>query len=152
MSQQWNADPDLTDRGQGGHRSGLRPIWAGWIVFACVIMVILGTFDAIVGIVALVQGGYYIAGPEYTLVLDLTGWAWAHLVGGVLVAIAGGALLTGAIWARVVAVLFAAGNALTHLVFLAAHPLWSTIVIALCVTVIWAVIVHGDEAPSRGAW
>ncbi|WP_340683299.1 hypothetical protein LCL61_32610 [Amycolatopsis coloradensis] len=152
MSQHWSADADLTDQRQGEHRSGLRPMWTGWIFFASVIMVILGVFNAIAGIVALVEGGYYIAGPEYTLVLDLTGWAWAHLVGGVLVAIAGGVLVSGAIWARVIAVLFAAGNALTHLVFLAAHPLWSTIVIALCVTVIWAVIVHGDEAPNRGLW
>ncbi|RSM60951.1 hypothetical protein DMH03_19740 [Amycolatopsis sp. WAC 01376] len=146
MSRQWSAGADLADR------SGIRPVWAGWIVFASVIMLILGAFDVIAGIVALVRGDYYISGPEYSLVLDVTGWAWAHLVGGTLVAIAGGFLISGAIWARVVAVLFAAGNAVTHLVFLSAHPLWSMIVIALCVTVIWAVVIHGDEIPNRGSW
>lgn len=150
MNQQWSSEADLTEGRHGKH--GPTPIWAGWIAFASTIMVILGVFNAIAGIVALIEGGYYIAGPEYSLVLDLTGWAWAHLIGGVLVAIAGVVLLTGAIWARVVAVLFAAGTALTHLVFLAAHPLWSTIVIALCVTVIWAIIVHGDDAPRRELW
>ncbi|KFU76067.1 hypothetical protein SAMN04489729_2424 [Amycolatopsis lurida] len=146
MSKQWSAGADLADR------SGTRPVWAGWIVFASVIMLILGAFDVIAGIVALVRGDYYISGPEYSLVLDVTGWAWAHLVGGTLVAVSGVFLISGAIWARVVAVLFAAGNAVTHLVFLSAHPLWSMLVIALCVTVIWAVVVHGDAVPNRESW
>ncbi|WP_181771106.1 DUF7144 family membrane protein [Amycolatopsis pittospori] len=146
MSRQWTADPDVVER------SGIRPVWAGWIVFASVMMLMLGAFDVIAGIVALARGDYYISGPEYSLVLDVTGWAWAHVIGGALVVIAGGFLLTGSIWARVVAVLFAAGNAVTHLVFLSAHPLWSMVVIGLCVTVIWAVLVHGDELANRGSW
>lgn len=152
MSAQWGAEADLTEARRGERRSGIRPVWAGWLVFASVVMLMLGVFDVIAGIVALVQGGYYISGPEYTLFLDVTGWAWAHVVGGALVAVSGGFLVSGAIWARVVAVLFAAGNAVTHLVFLSAHPVWSMIVIALCVTVIWAVLVHGDEIPDRGSW
>lgn len=152
MSQQHSSDTDLTDSRHRGQRSWARPVWAGWIVFASVIMLILGIFNVIAGIVTLFWGDYYIVGPEYSLVLDVTGWAWAHLIFGALVAIAGAVLVTGAIWARVVAVLFAAGNALAHLVFLSAHPLWSTIMIALGVVVIWAVIVHGDEVPNREPW
>ncbi len=36
--------------------------------------------------------------------------------------------------------------------FLSAHPLWSMLVIGLCVTVVWAVLVHDDDLSNRGSW
>ncbi|MEU7530574.1 hypothetical protein AB0A74_32935 [Saccharothrix sp. NPDC042600] len=119
--------------------------WTGWIGFAAIMMIVIGSFNVIEGVVALFDDEYYVVGPDNVLVLDLTGWGWAHLVIGVLIALAGAALLTGAAWARVVAVVFAALNAVVQLGFVSVQPVWSTIVIALCVVVVWAVVVHGDE-------
>jgi hypothetical protein len=119
--------------------------WTGWIGFAGIVMVVTGAFTVIEGMVALFDGDYYVVGPENVLVLDLTGWGWTHLVIGVLIVLAGTGLWTGAAWARVVAVVFAAVNAVVQLGFVAVQPVWSTIVIALCVVVIWAVVVHGSE-------
>ncbi len=124
-------------------------VWTGWIGFAAIMMIIIGLFDVVEGMVALFDSGYYVAGPEHVLVLDLTGWGWAHLLVGVLVVAAGGALLTGAAWARVVAVVFASVNALAQLGFVGIQPVWSTIVIALCVVVVWAVVVHGSDVARR---
>ncbi|MFS8099027.1 hypothetical protein LFM09_18040 [Lentzea alba] len=120
--------------------------WLGWIWFAGIMMIVMGSFNAIEGLVALFRGEYYVVTEEQVLVFDLTGWGWITLVIGVLVALAGGALLSGAAWARVVAVVLAVINAVAQLAFVSVHPLWSTIVIALCVTVIWAVVVHGSQA------
>ena len=64
----------------------------------------------------------------------------------ILAVIAGLALFTGALWARITAVVLATINAIAQLTFLSAFPVWATIVIALDVVVIWAVIVHGSEA------
>lgn len=120
--------------------------WLGWIWFAGIMMIVMGAFNAIEGLVALFRGEYYVVTDGQVIVFDLTTWGWITLLLGVLVAVAGGALLSGAAWARVVAVVLAVLNAVAQLVFVSVHPLWSTIVIALCVVVIWAVVVHGNEA------
>jgi hypothetical protein len=122
--------------------------WLGWIWFAGIMMIVMGAFNAIEGLVALFRGEYYVVTEEQVLVFDITAWGWITLLIGVLVALAGAALLSGAAWARVVAVVLAVVNAVAQLAFVSVHPLWSTIVIALCVTVIWAVVVHGAEADT----
>ncbi|WP_086850592.1 DUF7144 family membrane protein [Amycolatopsis kentuckyensis] len=118
----------------------------GWIWFAGTITVLAGLFTAVEGVVALFARDYYVIGPAGLLVFSLTGWGWLHLIVGVLVVLTGIALFTGAQWARVVTVALAGFNALAQLVFLSAYPFWGVLVIALDVLVIWAVIVHGDEA------
>ncbi|MEQ0563450.1 hypothetical protein ABJI51_30605 [Amycolatopsis sp. NEAU-NG30] len=118
----------------------------GWIWFAGTITVLAGLFTAVEGLVALFDKNYYVVGPSGLLVFSLTGWGWAHLIIGVLVVLTGLALFTGAMWARVVTVALAGFNALTQLAFLSAYPVWGVVVIALDVLVIWAVVVHGDEA------
>ena len=123
--------------------------WLGWIWFAGIMMIIMGTFNAVEGLVALFRGEYYVVTEEQVLVFDITAWGWITLLIGILVVLAGGALLSGAAWARVVAVVLAVINAVAQLAFVSVHPLWSTIVIALCVTVIWAVVVHGPEADIK---
>lgn len=116
--------------------------------FAATTMLVVGLFNVIIGIVALFKSTYYAVGPSGLLVLDLTGWGWLHLILGALVIVAGTALFTGATWARVVTVLVAGFNALASLAFMSAYPLWSIIVIAFDVLVIWAVITADAEAEA----
>jgi hypothetical protein len=49
-------------------------------------------------------------------------------------------------WARVLGIVIAVVSALVNIAFLSAYPLWSTIIIALDVLVIYALAVHGREA------
>ncbi|MFD8497678.1 hypothetical protein [Amycolatopsis sp. NPDC059657] len=121
-------------------------MWAGWVWFAAVMMVIIGIFGAIEGLVALFRQEYYVVGPENVLVFDVTGWGWFHLIAGILVALTGVALFLDAVWARVLTVVLAAVDAVAQLAFVPVAPVWSTIVIALCVMVIWAIVVHGGES------
>ncbi|WP_206794747.1 hypothetical protein [Amycolatopsis sp. MtRt-6] len=118
----------------------------GWIWFAGTITVLAGLFNVVEGVVALFDRDYYVIGPSGLLVFTLAGWGWVHLIVGVLVVLTGIALFTGSTWARVVTVALAGFNALAQLAFLSAYPFWGMLVIALDVLVIWAVIVHGDEA------
>ncbi|TNC29125.1 DUF7144 family membrane protein [Amycolatopsis alkalitolerans] len=120
--------------------------WTGKLVFGGVMMIVAGLFNVIIGVVALFNSHYYVVGPSGLLVLNLSGWGWLHLILGALVAVTGGVLFTGATWARVITVLLAGFNALASLAFLSAYPLWSIVVIALDVLVIWAVITAGTEA------
>jgi hypothetical protein len=55
-------------------------------------------------------------------------------------------VFTGATWARICGVILCGLNALVQLVFLSAYPIWAVLIIALDMLVIWALIVHGDEA------
>ena len=125
---------------------GRRSVWAGWIAFAGMMMVMVGVFNAIEGLAGILVNDFYVAAPENVLVLDLTAWGWLNLVGGILLALTGTALLIGAAWARVVAVILMILNAIAQLAFAAVYPVWSLIVIGLSVVAIWAIVVHGDEA------
>ncbi len=120
-------------------------VWSGWIWFASIMMILAGVFNAVEGLVALFNRSFYVSNGEHLVLLDLTAWGWLHLILGGLVGLAGIALLTGAMWARVTAVALASINAIAQLAFIPAYPVWSTIVIALCVVVIWAIVVHGNE-------
>jgi hypothetical protein len=107
--------------------------WAGWVVFAGIMMIMLGAFQVIEGLVALFDQGYYLVAPSgLVLSVDYNTWGWAHLIIGVL------AVATGIV---ILAVL----SAILNLVFIAAYPVWSTIVIAIDVIVIYAIVVHGRE-------
>ena len=120
--------------------------WVGWIFFAGVIMILGGTFQAIAGLVALFNSSYFLV-PSTDLVVSVnyTGWGWVHLIAGILVVLAGFGVLTGQTWARILGVVLAGISALLNLAFLAAYPVWSVIVIALDVIIIYALCVHGRE-------
>ncbi len=120
--------------------------WAGWVYFAAFMMLLVGILHAVTGFVALFKDEYFVVGSSGLVVTaDYTAWGWAHILGGVLVALAGAALLTGATWARILAVLLAMVSVLVNFAFMAAYPLWSIVLITVDFLVIWAVIVHGDE-------
>jgi hypothetical protein len=120
--------------------------WVGWVTFAGAIMLLLGSFHAIQGFVALFRDDYFVVSDSGLLVsVDYTAWGWSHLIWGALVIGAGAGLLAGQMWARVVTVVLAMGSALINLAFLPAYPVWSVMMITLDVIIIWAVTVHGRE-------
>jgi hypothetical protein len=124
--------------------------WAGWIAFASVMMFMLGAFHIIQGLVALFKDEYYLVGHSGLVVnVDYTAWGWVHLIWGVIVVFAGAGVLAGRIWARTVGVLIALVSAIVNLAFLAAYPIWSLIMIALCIIVIMALTVHGSDVAAE---
>ena len=120
--------------------------WVGWIAFSASMMMLLGGFQAIQGLVAIFDNGYY-AVTEKGLVIDVdfTVWGWVHLLLGVLIAVSGVGILSGNMGARIVGVLFAGLSAILNLLFIEAYPVWSIIVITVDVLVIFALTVHGRE-------
>ena len=120
--------------------------WVGWIAFAGVMMVILGTFHLIDGLVAIFNDEYFLVSKSGLIVTaDYTAWGWVHLLGGVIIIAAGVAVFTGQVWARSIGVLMAVISAVINIAFLSAYPIWSTIMITLDILVIWALTVHGGE-------
>ena len=120
--------------------------WAGWVVFAGAMLIMLGTFQIIQGIVALFDDGFYLVGSDGLVVdVDYNTWGWIHIVIGVVGVLTGVGLLAGNMAARVVGVGVAFLSAIVNLAFISAYPIWSTILITLDVIVIYAIIVHGRE-------
>ena len=120
--------------------------WAGWVIFAAVLMMASGVLNFITGLVAVIgDDNAYIDTGVSLLVFDVEGWGWAHLIFGIVIFLVGLCLTLGQTWARLLAVILVTLNLLTQFILLPAYPVWSIIVIAIDVVVLWALIVHGDE-------
>jgi hypothetical protein len=123
---------------------------AGFILFAAIMMIMAGTFQALAGLVAIFENQFYVATREYVFQFDATTWGWIHLVLGVIVVLAGWGLLSGQTWARVVGITLALLSAIANFMFIPYYPFWSMIVIALDIFVIWALAAHGREFRDTG--
>ncbi len=117
----------------------------GFTVFAGAMMIMLGLFQAFQGLVALFNDKFYVAGQKWLFEFDVTAWGWIHLIVGLVVAVAGYFVFQGAVWARSVGVAVAGISALLNFMWLPYYPIWSLLIIALDVLVIWALIAHGRE-------
>lgn len=123
--------------------------WAGWAGFAGVLMVLLGAWHVLLGLLAVLDDPYFSAPQRGLLVdADYTVWGWVHIVWGLVVAAAGIGVFTGRVWARAVGTVAAFGSALIAFGFLNAQPVWAVIIIAVDVVVILALTVHGGDVKA----
>lgn len=122
--------------------------WVGWVYFAGILLILRGLGDAFLGITALVNNHYVFVTSSDLVVTttNMVAWGWVQLAVGALVAIVGFSLLHGSNWSRVVAVFFAGLAFLVNLAFIGVFPIWSIVAMIVDVIVIYALIVHGDEA------
>jgi len=121
--------------------------WVGWIWFAGLVLVLVGTINAIEGLAAIVEDDVFVTtGQGGMLVFDLTTWGWVHMLFGALKILTGLALFSGAAWARVSAIVLVMLSVIAQVAWLNAQPAWSVVVIVLDLLVLWALVVHGDEA------
>jgi hypothetical protein len=118
---------------------------SGWVAFAAVMMIVAGLFGAIDGLVAIVNDEVYLVGEDQIVALDFTQWGWIHLIVGSVVMAAGFAVMTGQMWARFVGVFVATMHAVSQIWFITAYPLWTILIIAIDILIIYALIVHGEE-------
>jgi hypothetical protein len=120
--------------------------WAvGLILFAAIMMIMTGVFQALAGLIAIFQNEFYLATRNYLFQFDATTWGWIHLVVGVVVVLAGWGLLSGRTWARATAITLALLSAVTNFLFIPYYPFWAFVIIALDVFVIWAIAAHGGD-------
>jgi hypothetical protein len=120
--------------------------WAvGFILFAGIMMIMVGIWQALQGLIAIFENEFYVATRNYLFEFDATAWGWIHLLIGLLVAFAGWGLLSGRTWARVVAITLAVLSAIANFLFIPYYPFWSLLIIAVDVFVIWAIAAHGRE-------
>jgi hypothetical protein len=126
-------------------RSGMA---VGFTIFAGVMMIMVGVFQALWGLAAIIKDQFFVVTPNYAYNVDVTTWGWIHLVVAAIIVLAGFGLFSGAVWARTVGVTLAVLSAIANFLTIPYYPLWSIMIIALDVFVIWALTAHGRDVIS----
>ena len=119
--------------------------WTGWVAFAATMLILVGFFHVVTGLVGLFNNEVFIVGPENVWLVNYTTWGWAHILWGFLSVWAGSSLAKGNMFGRIVAVLVAVTSAMVSLAFVPVYPIWSILIITIDVLVLYAVTVHGKE-------
>lgn len=113
--------------------------WAhGIVVFAGVIMIVGGAFQALEGLAGIVHDQWLVVLPSYIYALDLTVWGVLHLLVGLALLVIGISLLRGQTWARIAGMIAAVISAILNFVWLPFAPWWALMVIAIDMLIIWA--------------
>lgn len=123
---------------------------AGWAAFAGVMLIMIGVFQSLAGLVAIIDDEYYVIGPNYTWELDTTTWGWVHLLIGIVVLLSGIGIFSGNVAARTVGVLVAVVSAVANFMWLPYYPVGSVVIIAVNIAVIWALTTHGRDITAAG--
>jgi hypothetical protein len=134
MTQQAASPSRTAQQDQPTRRRGV----TGLTTFAGVMMITVGSFQLVSGLVALLTNEFYVNTPNYLFTFDATRWGWIHLLVGLLVLVAGLAVLAGQTWGRVIGIVLAVSSAVANFAFIPYYPFWSLTIIALDVFVIWA--------------
>ena len=125
-------------------RTGHRIEGHGLLIFASVLLMVVGLFNVFDGIAAVARSHVFIAGAHYA-VGDLRAWGWVALILGVLQVLAGIGVLTGNQYARWFGVAVVGLNAFAQFFFLPAYPFWSLTIIAMDVVALWGLCAYGSR-------
>jgi hypothetical protein len=121
---------------------------AGWIAFAGMLVLIVGSIDFFQGLIALFEDEYFVVTASGFLVVDLTAWGWIMMIWGVLLVFAGLGLIAAQGWARWFAIVVVSLNFIAQLGFLgnSQYPLWSLTVMALNIIILYALTARWSES------
>jgi hypothetical protein len=121
---------------------------AGWL------LILGGAWDFFVGLALVVRSSYFSSLPGYAATThyayrwNLSSWGWANLIFGIVVAACGVCVLLGYNWARWTGIALAVVGGMGTFLFLPIYPLWSIMVIAIDVFIIWALVSAPRRQPS----
>ena len=129
--------------------------YSGWVIFAAVMLIIVGILNVIWGIAAIADSKFFVQDQKYIL-SNLNAWGWITLIIGVAQLAAGFSLWSGNLYGRAMAILFASLSALAALLSIPAYPFWSLAIFALDIIVIYQVSLYGgagvesdERSPAR---
>jgi hypothetical protein len=111
---------------------------AGGITFAGCLLLIIGLFQVIVGLTAIIDDDFFVVTQNYTFDLDTSAWGWIHLLIGTVLVLTAVGLFNRSTWAGVTAIVLASLSAVANFFFIPYYPFWAILVIALDVWVIWS--------------
>ena len=118
---------------------------AGRVVFAAILLLMVGTLNVIYGIGAIDNANYFANDTRFVLD-DLNTLGWVVLILGVIQLCAGFSLMAGNAFGRVIAIFAGSVGAIGALLSVGgANPWWSLATFALCVFIVHGVVVYGED-------
>ena len=124
----------------------MRSGWAvGYAAFAAVMLMLAGGFHFIAGLAGVLDDDFYVVTPNWVFEFDATVWGWIHLIGGVLVILAGLSILKGHMYGRIIGITVASISAVANFAWLPYKEFWGVVIIFLDIAVIWALTAHGRD-------
>ena len=127
----------------GGHRADGGGY--GLIVFAAILLLILGFFNMLYGIAAIANSHIFVANAHY-VVANLRFWGWITLIISVLQLAAAAGILAGSQLSRWFGVAVLALNAIDMMFFVPAYPFWALTIIAVDVVALYGLCAYGSRA------
>ena len=122
----------------------------GWIAFSVAVLLIGGVFAIIDGLVAVYRSRFFSSSAVYVF-SDLKTWGWIIFGLGVAAVVVGFAVASGRGWARWLGIGVAGLNAVAQLMFAQAYPVWSLMIVAVDVLVIYGLTAYGSRAVQQEA-
>ncbi len=130
-------------RGTGGHHADGGGY--GLIIFASVLLLVVGFFNMIYGIAAIANSHVFVANAHYVFA-NLRTWGWITLIIAVLQLMAAAGILAGNQLARWFAVAVVGLNAIDMMFFIPAYPFWALAIIAMDVVALYGLCAYGSRA------
>lgn len=118
---------------------------AGTSIGASILLLTVGVLSILQGISAVAEDQLFVVGIEYVYEFDTTTWGWIHIILGIVLVVSAIGLMMGTTWGRIAAVTIAALSIIANFLWLPYYPLWSILIIALDIVVIWAVTTWNPE-------
>ena len=116
----------------------------GWVVFAGVLLLLLGTLNFIEGLAAIGNANFFVHNTHY-VAGSLNTWGWVVLCIGVLQWLVGCGVFVKNQFSRWVGVVVLAGNAIAQLLMIPAYPFWSLSIFALDILAMYGLIAYGKR-------
>jgi len=129
-------------RGAGGGYAEGRGL--GMVIFAAVLLAVIGFFNLLDGIAAIANSHIFIGNAHY-VVGDLRAWGWVMTIFGAVQLLAAVGVWTGNQLARWFAVAVVGLNAIGQMFFIPAYPFWSLLIIAADIVALWALCAYGSR-------
>jgi hypothetical protein len=93
----------------------------------------------VIGVFALAANHLVVSGPGYEYTFQVTGWGWANIVTGMVLAAVSVAVFLNAQWAPAAAIIVTCLAIVVTFLWMPYYPTGSIVLIALDVVVIWGV-------------
>ena len=114
----------------------------GWVMFAGILLLTLGTFNCIDGIAAIGKAHFYVGNAHYVFG-DLKAWGWTVLILGAIQLLVGLGIFAKNQFARWTGIVIVSLNALAQLLMIPAYPFWSLAIFAIDILAIYGLIAYG---------
>jgi hypothetical protein len=118
---------------------------SGWVLYSAAMTAVVAVYNIIFGLVLLLNDSWVFLTTEETLLFNTATLGWILLILGFVQFAVTFGILRGAAWARLLGLMWASFIAVAQMALISVYPLWSLVIIALCVLVVYGLAMHGEE-------